>query len=214
MTDLNIIESLPKTKFNYRQLYRYSKKNALNRKKTFDLTYDEFEVLVEKANGRCMFSGIVFSNAYALESGVKRPFAPSIDRIDSKKGYSLENCRLVCVIVNLAMNEWGEGPLKFLLETYRDTTKKPDAKTVQFFNDFTDCEGFLEATNYAYIQTADLEKAAKHLSEVYKIETRLACVPVAHKSDLETVYMIMEIYPIWLLQESARFLTVHKLQKY
>ena len=43
----------------------------------------------------------------------------SLDRIDSSKGYTVENCRLVCTAVNLAMNEWGEDVLERIALYYR-----------------------------------------------------------------------------------------------
>ncbi len=37
----------------------------------------------------------------------RAPFAPSIDRINSEKGYTDGNVRLVCVAVNWALSDWG-----------------------------------------------------------------------------------------------------------
>jgi hypothetical protein len=34
-------------------------------------------------------------------------YAPSLDRLDPTAGYSRENCRLVSVGINFAMNRWG-----------------------------------------------------------------------------------------------------------
>lgn len=34
---------------------------------------------------------------------------PSIDRIDTTRGYTPDNVRLVCAAVNLALNQFGEG---------------------------------------------------------------------------------------------------------
>lgn len=58
-----------------------------------------------RAAGACEVTGIPFSLDRG-ESG-RRPYAPSLDRRDSSGGYTSENCRLVCVAVNVAMNEWG-----------------------------------------------------------------------------------------------------------
>jgi hypothetical protein len=41
----------------------------------------------------------------------KRPYAPSIDRIDCALDYVPGNVRIVCVAANLAMNVWGEEVL-------------------------------------------------------------------------------------------------------
>jgi hypothetical protein len=37
----------------------------------------------------------------------KRAFAPSIDKIDPAGFYTVENCRLVMVAINFAINAWG-----------------------------------------------------------------------------------------------------------
>ncbi len=48
----------------------------------------------------------------------RAPWAPSVDRIDSSKGYVPGNVRLVCVAANLAMNEWGEDVLARVARAY------------------------------------------------------------------------------------------------
>lgn len=42
------------------------------------------------------------------------PYAPSIDRKDSTKGYTRENCRIVCAAANFAMNTWGDEVLSVM----------------------------------------------------------------------------------------------------
>lgn len=48
-------------------------------------------------------TGIPFD--FSTGEGTK-PFGPAIDRIDSKKGYSIENIRLVCNLFNFAKNRY------------------------------------------------------------------------------------------------------------
>lgn len=91
-------------------LYSGAKKNALKREIPFTITRAQFDTLVERSGGRCMVTGIEFQFT-KFEGSSRRPFAPSLDRIDSSKGYTPQNCRLVCVLVNLALNEWGLEPL-------------------------------------------------------------------------------------------------------
>ena len=38
----------------------------------------------------------------------KRAFAPSLDKINPEKPYTVDNCRLVMVAVNFALNAWGD----------------------------------------------------------------------------------------------------------
>jgi hypothetical protein len=71
----------------------------------YELRSEDEQKLVRRAAGRCAVSDIPLSvKKYGAQ---KAPFAPSLDRIDSSKPYSLENCRIVCTSVNFAMNEWG-----------------------------------------------------------------------------------------------------------
>jgi len=70
------------------------------------MTFSEFEELWLASRGRCELTGIHFSSK-RVDGSVKRPWMPSVDRIDSAKGYEKGNCRLVCVAVNIALNDFG-----------------------------------------------------------------------------------------------------------
>lgn len=39
----------------------------------------------------------------------RNPNAPSVDRIDSSRGYTVDNCRLILWSLNRALNNYGEG---------------------------------------------------------------------------------------------------------
>lgn len=100
------------------KLLRNTQSNARKRNIDFDLTPNDMRLLLVRSKGVCEVSGLAFTLAYGNQPGVKagqrverRPWAPSIDRIDNLKGYYVENCRLVCCVANLAMNEWGEPVL-------------------------------------------------------------------------------------------------------
>lgn len=66
--------------------------------------------LWSRASGRCEFSGIPFNSEFN-GSGQARAFHPSIDRIDSRKGYTFKNCRLVCAAVNFALRDFDDDVL-------------------------------------------------------------------------------------------------------
>jgi hypothetical protein len=95
-----------------RDLFNSTKKNAGARSIEFGLTPEDVEALIVRSRGRCEVSGLPLSiDRYGDGKVVRRPWAPSIDRIESGRGYSPENCRLVCCAVNYAMSAWGEDVL-------------------------------------------------------------------------------------------------------
>lgn len=97
----------------YANLYRTAKKNASTRGIQFDLSKSDYADIVNVSDGKCGLTGIDFV-LDKHESHGRAPYAPSLDRIDGQKGYSRDNCRLVCVAVNFAMNEWGENVFKYV----------------------------------------------------------------------------------------------------
>lgn len=99
----------------YTDLYRGARKGAEKRGYNFDLTRTQFDEIVRQAQGCCTMTGIPFVFE-KHPTAARRPFAPSIDRIDSTKGYTIDNVRLVCLLVNFAMNQWGIEPLRQVAE--------------------------------------------------------------------------------------------------
>jgi hypothetical protein len=83
----------------------------------FDLTVDFVLALYESQNGKCALTGLEFDYARDINF-VRRPFAPSIDRIDNKKGYTKDNVRFVCVAVNIAVNEFGDAIFDKICRAY------------------------------------------------------------------------------------------------
>jgi len=72
----------------------------------------DMQEIVKRSGLRCEVSGIQFEFEQITRKGPHRPFSPSLDRIDSSKGYTKENTRLVCLAVNIAMNTWGFSVLE------------------------------------------------------------------------------------------------------
>jgi len=65
------------------------------------------EWLEEKLkSGVCVKTGLSF--IYEGNS----PYTPSIDRIDSTKGYTKDNCQIVCKIYNFAKNIWDDSDVE------------------------------------------------------------------------------------------------------
>lgn len=68
----------------------------------FELTEDWLQPKLDA--GVCELSGLTLT-----EKGVLAPLMPSIDRKDSSKGYTPDNCRVICWALNAAFNQWGEA---------------------------------------------------------------------------------------------------------
>jgi len=81
------------------------------------LTPAEFLSVVERAAGRCELTGIEFQTD-PTGSGKRRPFAPSLDRIDCSLGYINRNVRIVCLIVNCALGDFGESAFLAVARAY------------------------------------------------------------------------------------------------
>ena len=89
----------------------------------FWLTTDDFRELYERANKHCAVSGLPFDISQ-LDGVHRRPYAPSIDRIDGVLGYTKDNCRIVCCAVNLAMNDFGEDVLWDIATSMVETRRR------------------------------------------------------------------------------------------
>jgi hypothetical protein len=87
---------------------RAIKKRAIRDNLSYGL---DSEWLAERLRvGTCEVSGLKFDLTRR-----RRPnaYTPSIDRIDASGGYTKENCRVVLLAVNTALQDWG-------LETFLD----------------------------------------------------------------------------------------------
>lgn len=71
------------------------------------LSAQQLRDLLLRSAGRCELTGLKFSTD-GRGSFRSRPYFHSIDRIDSRGDYSIENLRVVCHAANIAMNAWGE----------------------------------------------------------------------------------------------------------
>jgi hypothetical protein len=96
-------------------LLKRARDSARVREIEFALTLEHVKHLVAMCNRRCSVSGLeldaIADGRYALN-----PWAPSLDRVDSTRGYVDGNCRIVCLAVNMALNEWGVDVLHAVVE--------------------------------------------------------------------------------------------------
>lgn len=71
---------------------------------------DVLRLLLEQGY-RCAISGSYFTHD-AFDGDAISPYQPSVDRKDPARGYDRDNIRIVCLLVNFAMSNWGEEPLR------------------------------------------------------------------------------------------------------
>ena len=85
-----------------KRMINNSKRSAKDRNIVFDLTVDDILPAVE--GGVCELTGLPFRfESHPTKNS--NPYAPSIDRIDSEKGYYKDNIRIVLWAVNSAVGE-------------------------------------------------------------------------------------------------------------
>jgi hypothetical protein len=93
-------------------MLKRTRRNAKARGFAFNLIDSDVCNMFERQDYKCDVTGIPFHETVAHTKYRMSPFMPSIDRISSEDDYRIDNCRLVCVAANYAMNIWGEWVLK------------------------------------------------------------------------------------------------------
>lgn len=104
---MSIFDSTTPEYRNYLAACRNTRRKAPVRALSHDLTSEQIKLLWLRCSGKCEVSGIAFDVSCEDGRHKRRPWAPSLDRVDSAIGYTFSNVRVVCVAVNLAMNQWG-----------------------------------------------------------------------------------------------------------
>ena len=83
-------------------LHRSAKSRAESRGLAFDISVLQIEVMLHA--GRCQRSGIPF-DVRRMSDARKKPFAPSLDRVDNSRGYVFDNVQLVCNLFNVGKSD-------------------------------------------------------------------------------------------------------------
>lgn len=86
-------------------LLKAAKRRAERKNLPFDLTAEWYDIAF--GEGVCPILGLTYEEG--VSSGWNStPLAPSIDRIDPKKGYTVENCRIISYWANVSRSDWPE----------------------------------------------------------------------------------------------------------
>lgn len=101
-----------------------TRRSARSRNLAIEIDLEFLQSLWDARQGHCSVSGLAFSDEPSEGAFVKTPFAPSLDRIDSAKGYVRGNVRLVCMAANFALNQWGDDVLRRLAHGVVETERK------------------------------------------------------------------------------------------
>ena len=90
---------------------------------TFDLTLAWAMEQAERQQYRCCLTGGPFLHDDDVTSYM-RPYAPSLDRIAPKGGYTRENVRIVIFAVNAMLSDWGPLVMERVANGYRYVRSK------------------------------------------------------------------------------------------
>jgi hypothetical protein len=94
-----------------------------SKKKNVEVLVDYTWVEERLKIGICELTGIPFSFEPPPEGLTRRPDAPSLDRIDKTKHYTVENTRVILWAVNCALAEYGTETMLPILERMVDAIK-------------------------------------------------------------------------------------------
>lgn len=85
-----------------------TRSNARRRGIELCVTKDDIANLIRAQGHRCAVTGLKFDETPRDDGGRVRPFIPSLDRINSRGPYTIDNVRVVCAGVNAALGDWGD----------------------------------------------------------------------------------------------------------
>lgn len=89
------------------RLLHSCKARSISKKWQFELTLEWIKERLER--GICDVTGLPFDFKKPANGNHFSPLSPSIDRIDSSKPYTKENCRVVCMIYNVCKGQWTDS---------------------------------------------------------------------------------------------------------
>lgn len=97
-----------------RQTLERHRKGAKQRGIPFLLSPEDLADVLTQQGNKCAITKIQFNTL--KPGGLRiRPWIPSIDRKNSKRGYERSNIRVVCAFANVAMNGFGEELFRLVL---------------------------------------------------------------------------------------------------
>jgi hypothetical protein len=109
----------------------------------FNLSCDDLIVVWDRQNGKCAITGIEMQLIQASRKKAN-PARVSVDRIDSNKGYTIDNIQMVCWVVNQMKGDRTEAEFRFWIDALYVALRQSAAKGLEQsgsrFNDYPERE--------------------------------------------------------------------------
>lgn len=108
-----------------KKLVKAASLRARKKKLLFNLQWQDVEQILKQ--GKCQLTGLPFCFEQTVEFK-SHPFAPSLDRINSKEGYLKDNTRVILHSLNAALNEYGQDHLIKIVEAMKENLYGKETK--------------------------------------------------------------------------------------
>lgn len=97
-----------------KKLVKRASKRSIKKGLDFNISFEHVLSRLDKQNYACVYCRCVIQVTGNI--GVRQSNVVSIDRINSKKGYTVDNIHLTCMFCNYAKNNWSEEEYRTFLK--------------------------------------------------------------------------------------------------
>jgi hypothetical protein len=106
-------------------VYEHWHRSAVKRNLDWSITIADLDDLLERQNFQCALSGVLLTIGHGQKNGAVTNGTASLDRIDSKIGYTPDNVQFVRKVINMAKQNYTE---RDFLEMCRSIVSYADSK--------------------------------------------------------------------------------------
>lgn len=105
-----------------------AKQRARKYNRELNITFDDALKIYNSQNGKCAISGETLTTMIGDGKGTKTHSNMSLDRIDSSKGYSIDNVQWVAIWIQIAKSDWNQNDFESWIVTAADFIKNKPVK--------------------------------------------------------------------------------------